>query len=204
MIAVVDYGMGNLFSVQKALERIGSGALVTDKPGDLASADKIILPGVGAFGDAMKELRKRGLVDILRNEAEKGKIILGICLGLQIFFEKSQESPGVEGLALLPGEARRFVTNLKVPHMGWNQIIIHRRSPLYLGIDEGASFYFVHSYYVVPQNRDDIATTTEYGEEFVSSVWRGNLMATQFHPEKSQEVGLRMLKNFVDMETGKR
>lgn len=204
MIAIVDYGMGNLFSVQKALERIGAGAVVTDKPEELASAEKIILPGVGAFGDAMKELEKRGLAQVLHNEAEKGKIILGICLGLQIFFEQSEESPGVRGLGLLPGEVRRFVTNLKVPHMGWNQLVINRKAPIYPGVDDGAYVYFVHSYYVVPQNRDDIATTTDYGGEFVSSVWRGNLMATQFHPEKSQEVGLRMLKNFVDMETGKR
>jgi glutamine amidotransferase len=204
MIAIVDYGMGNLFSVHKALERIGASAVVTERPEDLASAEKIILPGVGAFGDAMKELEKRGLAAALRNEAGKGKIILGICLGLQVFFERSEESPGVGGLGLLPGEVKRFVTDLKVPHMGWNELIMKRKPSLYNGIDEGAHVYFVHSYYVVPQNPADIATTTDYGGEFVSSVWRGNLVATQFHPEKSQAMGLRMLKNFVDMEIGKR
>jgi glutamine amidotransferase len=202
MIAIVDYGMGNLFSVQKALERIGAGALVTENPGDLAAAEKIILPGVGAFGDAMRELEKRGLAASIKFEAEKGKIILGICLGLQVFFEKSEESPGIPGLGFLPGEVRRFTTHLKVPHMGWNQLNMKKKSPLYQGIEEGSYFYFVHSYYVVPQNPDDIATTTEYGGEFTSSVWRRNLMATQFHPEKSQEKGLRILKNFVDMEIG--
>ncbi|MBN1900934.1 imidazole glycerol phosphate synthase subunit HisH, partial [Candidatus Sumerlaeota bacterium] len=163
---------------------------------------KIILPGVGAFGDAMRELEKRELAKVLRSEAEKGKIILGICLGLQVFFERSEESPGVKGLGLLPGDVRRFVTNLKVPHMGWNELIMKKNPPLFRGIDDGAHVYFVHSYYVVPRNPEDIASTTDYGGEFVSSVWRGNLLATQFHPEKSQSVGLRMLKNFVDMETG--
>lgn len=204
MIAIADYGMGNLFSVQKALERLGARVVVTERPEELASAEKIILPGVGAFGDAMKELEKRGLAAALRNEAGKGKNILGICLGLQVFFERSEESPGVAGLGLLPGEVKRFVTDLKVPHMGWNELIMKRKPPLYEGIDEGAHVYFVHSYYVVPQNPEDIATTTDYGGEFVSSVWRGNLAGTQFHPEKSQAVGLRMLKNFVDMEIGKR
>lgn len=202
MIAIVDYGMGNLFSVEKALERIGAVALVTENPEDLARAEKIILPGVGAFGDAMRELEKRELATALKCEVKKGKILLGICLGLQVFFERSEESPGIQGLGLLPGEVKRFFTHLKVPHMGWNQLNLKKSAPLYRGIEQGSFVYFVHSYYVVPQNPDDIATTTDYDGEFTSSVWRGNLMATQFHPEKSQEKGLRILKNFVDMEIG--
>jgi len=200
MIAIIDYGMGNLCSVQKALERLGAQTVITDSPASLAQADKIILPGVGAFGDAMKELKSRNLVEPIRREVASGKPFLGICLGLQILFEKSKESPGVAGLSLLPGEVRRFITDLKVPHMGWNQIHIKKPAPIFKGIKEGAFVYFVHSYYVVPERAEDISTTTDYAIEFVSAIWRNNLSATQFHPEKSQSVGLQILKNFIEWE----
>jgi len=198
-IAIVDYGMGNLCSVQKALERIGAFPVVTDSAEDLKGAEKIVIPGVGAFGDAMKEMEKRNLAAAVKEEAARGKKLLGICLGLQIFFEKSEESPGVRGLGLFPGEVKRFVTELKVPHMGWNQIRIRRPAPIFQGIGDGAFFYFVHSYYAAPENPDDIATTTDYAVEFASSVWRGNLYGMQFHPEKSQASGLKLLENFVKL-----
>ncbi len=198
MIAIVDYGMGNLFSVCKALEHVGAQVEITDSPDVLARADRVILPGVGAFGDAMRELERRGLVQPLRDIIASGKPLLGICLGLQILFESSEESPGVAGLGVLPGHCRRFVTKLKVPHMGWNQLRIARRSPVLRDIEEGAWVYFVHSFYVAPSREEDAATLTEYDGEFVSSVWRDNLFATQFHPEKSQKTGLHMLKNFVE------
>jgi len=200
MIAIIDYGMGNLCSVQKALERLGAETRITDDPAELAVADKIILPGVGAFGDAMQELKGRGLTGPIRREAASGKPLLGICLGFQVFFERSGESPGIGGLGLFPGEVKRFVTDLKVPHMGWNQLHIKRRAPIFQGIEEGAYVYFVHSYYVEPSDPGDVATTTSYALEFASSVWRGNLFATQFHPEKSQSVGLRILQNFVNLK----
>lgn len=200
VIAIIDYGMGNLCSVQKALEHLGADCVITDSAEALAGAEKIILPGVGAFGDAMKELQRRGLIEPIRREIAGGKPFLGICLGLQIFFERSEESPGAAGLGVLPGEVRRFVTDLKVPHMGWNQLNIRREAPIYKGIEDGAFVYFVHSFYVAPERAEDIATTTDYSMDFASSVWRGNLMGTQFHPEKSQAVGLQMLQNFLDME----
>jgi len=200
MIAIVDYGMGNLFSVKKALEHIGASATITASSDVLAKAEKIILPGVGAFGDAMRELEKRGLAEPLKRIAQIGKPFLGICLGLQVLFEKSEESPGIPGLGILPGEVKHFVTDMKVPHMGWNQICIKRPAPIFDGIGNDAYVYFVHSYYVVPASDEDIATTTDYALEFTSSVWRDNLFATQFHPEKSQAVGLKILKNFAKLE----
>lgn len=200
VIAIIDYGMGNLCSVQKALEYLRAESVITDSPETLAGAEKIILPGVGAFGDAMKELERRGLVEPIRREIAGGKPFLGICLGLQIFFERSEESPGAAGLGVLPGEVRRFVTDMKVPHMGWNQLNIQRPAPIFKGVEAGAFVYFVHSFYVAPAQEEDIATTTDYSYDFASSVWRGNLMGTQFHPEKSQAVGLRILQNFLDME----
>jgi len=199
VIAIVDYGMGNLCSVHKALERVGASPLVADSPGELRRADKIVIPGVGAFGDAMREMEKRGLSAPVKEAAARGKILLGICLGLQIFFEKSEESPGVGGLGLFPGEVKRFVTHLKVPHMGWNQLRKRRRPPILHGIEDGAFVYFVHSYYVTPEKAEDIAATTDYALEFASCVWRGNLYGVQFHPEKSQAVGLKLLENFVKL-----
>jgi glutamine amidotransferase len=200
MIAIIDYQMGNLRSVQKALERVGHSATITSDPAVLADAKKIILPGVGAFRDAIAALRERNLVEPIRQAIESNKPFLGICLGLQLLFEKSYEDGEHEGLGVLAGDVVRFdvPAEYKVPHMGWNQLRFRRRPPIFEGIDDGAHFYFVHSYYVVPRDGSVVATETEYPEPFCSSIWRGNLFATQFHPEKSQEHGLRVLKNFAE------
>ena len=201
MIAIIDYEMGNLRSVQKAFERVGHSAVITSDPAVLADADRIVLPGVGAFCDAIAALRERKLAEPIRGAIEQGKPFLGICLGLQMLFEKGFEDGEHEGLGILPGEVVRFDVppSFKVPHMGWNQVRIRRRPPILKGIDDGAHFYFVHSYYVVPRDASVIATETEYSVPFCSSVWRDNLFATQFHPEKSQTAGLQLLKNFAEL-----
>ncbi len=200
MIAIIDYQMGNLRSVQKAFERVGHPAVVTSDPADLERADRIVLPGVGAFEDAIAELRRRELVEPLRQAIEAGKPFLGVCLGLQLLFEVSYEGGRHEGLGVLPGEVVRFdlPAEYKVPHMGWNQARIVRRAPALEGIPDGAYFYFVHSYYVVPREPEVTAIEVEYGRPFCAAVWRDNLFATQFHPEKSQADGLRLLKNFAE------
>jgi glutamine amidotransferase len=201
MIAIVDYEMGNLRSVQKAFERVGHSATITSDPAALADATKIVLPGVGAFRDAIAALRDRKLVEPIRQAIEAGKPFLGICLGLQMLFDKGYEDGEHEGLGIIPGEVVRFKApaEFKVPHMGWNQIRFRRRPPIFDGIDDGAHFYFVHSYYVVPRESDVIATETEYAAPFTSSIWRDRLFAMQFHPEKSQAAGLRVLKNFAEL-----
>ena len=201
MIAIIDYGMGNLRSVQKGLEKVGHEAMVTGDPADVARADKVVLPGVGAFEDAMAELRRRELVDPVLAAINSGKPFLGICLGLQLLFETSYEHGEHKGLGVLEGEVVRFEipAAYSVPHMGWNQLAIARRAPILEGIDEGTYVYFVHSYYVVPRDGDVIATWTDYPEPFCSMIWRDNLFATQFHPEKSQDDGLRILKNFAEL-----
>lgn len=201
MIAIIDYGMGNLRSVQKGFEKVGVSATVTNDPRALADATKVVLPGVGAFGDAMRELRARGLVDPVRQAIDADKPFLGICLGLQLLFEVGHEGGRHEGLGVLRGEVVRFdvPADLKVPHMGWNQLAIRRPAPLLSGLADGTHAYFVHSYYVVPRDEDVIATQTDYGGLFTSMIWRDNLFATQFHPEKSQADGLRMLKNFAEL-----
>ncbi|MBI2481696.1 MAG: imidazole glycerol phosphate synthase subunit HisH [Planctomycetia bacterium] len=201
MIAIVDYQMGNLRSVQKALEKVGHAAEITSDPHVLAQATKIILPGVGAFRDAIGELRSRDLVGPIRDAVEAGKPFLGICLGLQLLFDVSHEDGEYEGLGILSGEVVRFSVpaEYKVPHMGWNQAKIVRRAPILDGIEEGSHFYFVHSYYVVPTDRDLVAIEAEYPDPFCAMVWRDNLFATQFHPEKSQANGLRLLKNFAEL-----
>jgi glutamine amidotransferase len=201
MIAIIDYQMGNLRSVQKALERVGHAAIITSDPAEVAGADKVILPGVGAFEDAIAELRRRNLVDPIQDAIAADKPFLGICLGLQMLFEVGYENGRHEGLGILPGEVVRFEVpaELKVPHMGWNQLQIRRRPPLLEGIAEGSHFYFVHSYYVKPRDESLIVTETDYGGKFCSMIWRGNLFATQFHPEKSQADGLRILKNFAEL-----
>ncbi len=200
MIAIVDYQMGNLRSVQKGFEHVGHEALITSDPADLAAADKIVLPGVGAFQDAMTELRRRELVEPILAAIDAGKPFLGICLGLQLLFDVSHEDGDHEGLGVIPGEVVRFSvpSDHKVPHMGWNQLEIRRRPPIFEGIADGAHFYFVHSYHVAPRDESVIATTTSYPEPFCSSVWRENIYATQFHPEKSQKDGLQILKNFAE------
>lgn len=200
MIAIVDYGMGNLRSVQKAIERVGGQAVITAEAEVLKAAWGVILPGVGAFGDAMQNLHERHLVEPLRRESAAGKPLLGICLGMQLLFDESEEMGHHQGLGLLPGRVVRFASaHLRVPHVGWNQLHIRRQSPLLARVPDGSYAYFVHSYYVLPADEAIVLATTDYGLEFASVVGRDNLFATQFHPEKSQEVGLRILRNFVEL-----
>lgn len=197
MIAVIDYGMGNLRSVQKALDVVGAKAKITSDPRDIKKCDKLVFPGVGAFGEAMKELKRRKLVEPIKYAIASGKPFLGLCLGLQLLFEKSEEAPGVRGLGILKGESKRFrVKGLKVPHMGWNSIDA-KRADIVRGVPKGSYMYFVHSYYVKPKEKNVILTTTDYGIKFVSGIRKDNIYGFQFHPEKSQELGLKILKNFV-------
>lgn len=199
MIAIVDYGMGNLRSVQKAIEKIGQAAQIVNRPEQIRDASRLILPGVGAFRDAIRELQRLELVDPIREHILGDKPFLGICLGLQMLFEKSYEGGEWPGLGILPGEVVRFPPSpdIKVPHMGWNTVDRTGPIPLLDSIPVDASFYFVHSYYVVPTDPAVIATRTSYGVTFTSMVARGNMFATQFHPEKSQKVGLQLLSNFA-------
>ncbi|MFA5100020.1 MAG: imidazole glycerol phosphate synthase subunit HisH [Candidatus Omnitrophota bacterium] len=199
-IAVIDYGMGNIHSVKKALEAKGAVVSVTNSPEDIRKADKLVLPGVGAFGDAMLELEKQGLVEAIKGHIASGKIFLGICLGMHLLFEKSQESEGFAGLGVLKGTVRKFssLSGLKVPHMGWNQIGFRKPAcKLFKGIPEGSSVYFCHSYYPQPEKADCVAAVTEYGPDFASIIWQDNVYAMQFHPEKSQAAGLALIENFV-------
>jgi len=199
-VAIIDYGMGNLRSVQKGFERVGARAEVTRDVERIEQAEGVVLPGVGAFGACMENLRAFGLVDVVRRVIERHTPFLGICLGLQLLFDESEEFGPVAGLGVLRGRCVRFRADsdaeLRIPHMGWNRIRKHREMPHLEGIPDGTWVYFVHSYYVVPDEKDVIVTTTDYGGEFVSAVARDNLFACQFHPEKSQRVGLRILKNF--------
>ena len=199
MIAIVDYGMGNLRSVEKALERVGAEVRVVSTPKALDDASGIVLPGVGAFGDCMRHLGELGLIDAIKANINKGKPFLGICLGLQALFTDSEEFGSTEGLDIFKGHVPRFPEmKLKVPHMGWNSINIKRRPPILADVADGAYVYFVHSYYVAPEDKSIVATTTDYGVEFTSMIWKDNVFATQFHPEKSQAVGLTILKGFKD------
>ena len=198
MIAIVDYGMGNLRSVTNAFARLGGSIVVTRDKRTIAEASAIVVPGVGAFGKCMENLRGFDLLDVLREQINKGKPYLGICLGLQMLFESSEEAPGVEGLSLVKGSVRRFKNDLKVPHMGWNQIEQIKNSQIFKGIDQGEYFYFVHSFYPEP-GEDVVASKTDYGSLFASSIERDNIFACQFHPEKSQKVGLRLLQNFINL-----
>ena len=202
MIALIDYGMGNLGSVHKALLRVGCDAQITDDPDQIARANAVVLPGVGAFDDCVKNLVDRGLDVAVKDAVNAGKPFLGICLGLQMLFETSEEGGKYPGLGILPGKVVRFTHSLKIPQIGWNQVEITRRAPHLEGVPEGAWAYFVHSYYVVPEDDSVVATTTNYGYGFVSAVWRDNLFATQFHPEKSQAVGLLILENFARLVNG--
>jgi len=195
--------MANLRSVRKAFERLGHAAAIVDDPDAARRSDRVVLPGVGAIGDALVHLRQSGMADVVVEHARSGRPLLGICLGLQMLFDVSHEGGQHRGLGLLPGEVRRFdvdrTQGLKVPHMGWNRLDLRRDSPLTRGLEPGAAVYFVHAYHAVAANDDDVATTTDYGGAFVSSVWRDNVVAAQFHPEKSQAAGLRMLDNFTRM-----
>ncbi|MBI5237680.1 MAG: imidazole glycerol phosphate synthase subunit HisH [Deltaproteobacteria bacterium] len=200
MIAIVDYDMGNLRSVEKAFLKLGLPAEVTRSPKNLLNASHIVLPGVGAFKDCMRNLDQYGLIDPILRSIEAGKPFLGICLGLQLLFEESTEFGVHKGLGLLKGRVVRFSSvggvGLKVPHMGWNSVMFKKQSPLMKDIPEGEYFYFVHSYYAAPDDPDAALTTTDYGLEFVSSIAKDNITACQFHPEKSQKAGLKVLKNF--------
>jgi len=203
-IAIVDYGMGNLRSVAKAFERLGAAAEVTRDPERIASAPGVVLPGVGAFGACMANLTSLGLVQPVKQAIGAGRPFLGICLGMQLLFDESEEFGPVGGLGVLRGRVVRFPPSpeLKVPHMGWNAVRVARRAPALAGIDDGEYVYFVHSYYPVPADPAVVATTTGYGIEFASSVVRDNVFACQFHPEKSQRVGLRILENFIGVVRG--
>jgi glutamine amidotransferase len=207
MINIIDYEMGNLRSVEKAFESIGFAVRISADPEDIKTADKVVLPGVGAFRDCINNLRGGGFVDPLMEHIAAGKPMLGICVGMQMLFDVSEEFGTHQGLGLIPGKVVRFPVGmtengerLKVPHMGWNTIDIHRQSPLFKGIENDSYLYFVHSYYCAAENREDIAASCRYGDiEFCASIWRDNIMATQFHPEKSQTVGLSIFKNFAEM-----
>ena len=197
MIAIVDYELGNLGSVEKALLRVGCDARLTQDADAILGADAIVVPGVGAFGDCMRNLNRFGLADVIRQGIAAGKPFLGICLGLQVLFEESEESPGVPGLGVFAGKVQLFRHTLKIPQIGWNQIRVQGAPPPHLaGVPDGSHVYFVHSYHVAPADESTIATTTDYGYEFASSVWRDNVFACQFHPEKSQHVGLQILDSF--------
>ncbi len=203
MIAIIDYGMGNLRSVQKGFERVGREAVVTSDAKTILSAGKVVLPGVGAFPDCMRNLERNGLIDVVRQTIKSGKPFLGICLGLQLLFTESEEFGLSKGLDIIKGRVVRFKiqdSTLKVPHMGWNSISIKRRAPALADVPDGSYVYFVHSFHVVPENKDVIATTTDYGMEFVSSIWKDNIFAVQFHPEKSQTLGLSILKRFGEQK----
>jgi glutamine amidotransferase len=201
MIQIIDYGMGNLRSVQKAFEKLGHEAAICTDPSALAGADRVVLPGVGAFRDAISQLREQGFVGPLLDYIESDRPLLGICLGLQLLFDVSYEDGEYAGLGVIPGQVVRFTSEpgLKIPHMGWNGLDITCPNPLLAGIENGDHVYFVHSYYVVPHDQQVIAATTTHGRPFVSMIARGNLFATQFHPEKSQQVGLKLLQNFATL-----
>ncbi|MBR5712070.1 MAG: imidazole glycerol phosphate synthase subunit HisH [Lachnospiraceae bacterium] len=198
MIAIIDYDAGNIRSVENALNLLGLPNVVTDDPAEIRKADRVILPGVGAFGDAMKKLEDRGLCEVIR-EAAATKPFLGICLGLQLLFERSEEAPGVSGLSILPGEIVRIPEGggRKIPHIGWNDLTFVKDSKLFRGIPQGSYVYFVHSYYLRAGEASDVAATTEYGPVIHAAVERGNLFACQFHPEKSGDVGMQILRNFA-------
>lgn len=201
MIVVVDYGMGNLRSVQKGFEKVGSAAVISRDIGKIANASRLVLPGVGAFPECMKNLASLNLIDPILEFIESGRPFLGICLGLQLLFEESEEFGIHDGLKVIPGRVKGFERNmgLKIPHMGWNEVLFRKETPIFRGIPDGAFFYFVHSFYVEPLNISDIAAESGYGITFTCAVSRDNVFAVQFHPEKSQENGLRILKNFATL-----
>ena len=201
MIKIVDYGMGNLRSVQKAFEKLGHAAEICDQPSQLSGVEKLVLPGVGAFRDAIHEVRRREFVAPILDHLARGKPFLGICLGLQMLFDVSYEDGEWPGLGIIPGKVVRFQDQpgLKIPHMGWNQLQITGEPALLSNIPRDGHFYFVHSYHVVPTDRSVVIAESEHGERFVAAIGRGNLWATQFHPEKSQKHGLQLLANFASM-----
>jgi glutamine amidotransferase len=213
MIAIIDYGMGNLRSVQKGFEHNGHKALVTSDAKTILNAGKVVLPGVGAFPDCMRNLEQYGLIDAVKTSIDSGKPFLGICLGLQLLFTESEEFGLSKGLDIIKGRVVRFkgpefdrsfsgaFTTFKVPHMGWNSLTFKRRPPALADVPENSHVYFVHSFHVVPEDKGVIATTTPYGIEFVSSIWKDNILAVQFHPEKSQALGLSILRRFGEQKS---
>lgn len=197
MFVIIDYGAGNIKSVSKALDYLKAKHKITNSPKDIANAEKLIFPGVGNFGEVMAQLEKLKLIRPIKEFISSGKPYLGICLGLQVLFESSEESSGVKGLGILKGNVKKLKTKFKIPQIGWNTINIKKKSKLLAGIKEGSYFYFVHSYYVQPSDKKVILTTTDYETEFVSAVEKENIYAVQFHPEKSGDAGLKVLENFV-------
>ena len=200
MIAILDYGMGNLRSVEKALQKVGAQTLVTSEPEKVLIAEGLVLPGVGAFKDCMRNLKEYGLIDALYQFIQSGRPFLGICLGLQLLFSESTEFGLYKGLDIIRGKVVRFPqgSTVKVPHMGWNTVKIEKEVPFLQDIEDESYFYFVHSYYVIPEDESIVATTTNYGVKFVSSICHNNIFACQFHPEKSQELGLKILRRFKE------
>lgn len=202
MIGIIDYGRGNLRSVEKSLAKVGYEAKILERAAELAEVQGVILPGVGAFADAMYALEQGGWVKPLQDYARTGKPVLGICLGMQVLFEVGEEHGEHQGLGLLPGRVVKFLPGLKIPHMGWNTVDIIGESGLLAGITSGAYFYFVHSYYALPDEKSDLLAVCEYGQRFPAVVGRGNVWGTQFHPEKSGETGLQLLENFGKLVNG--
>ena len=201
MIAMIDYDAGNIKSVEKALQKLGADVVITKDPQVILSADKVILPGVGSFGDAMNNLKKYGLDEVIHRVVEKGTPFLGICLGLQLLFERSDESPEAVGLGILKGEILRIpdAEGLKIPHMGWNSLHLQNNGRLFQGLKENDYVYFVHSYYLKAEDESIVKATTNYSVNIHASVEKDNVFACQFHPEKSSDVGLKILKNFVEL-----
>jgi imidazole glycerol-phosphate synthase subunit HisH len=198
MIAIIDYDAGNIKSVSKALEKLGADSIVTSDPTVINASKAMILPGVGSFGMAMDQLRQQGLDQCIRKNAQEGKLLLGICLGMQLLFEKSYEDGAWDGLDLMKGKIIKFTDpKLKIPHMGWNQLLENRKDPIGTGLVNGEYVYFVHSYYAVPEDWNDVVYYAEYGEKVPGVVRRGNIIGMQFHPEKSAQTGMNLLKNFL-------
>ena len=199
MVAIIDYDAGNIKSVEKAIQYLGQEAVITRNPDEILNASHVILPGVGAFGDAMEKLHKYGLIPVIHEVVKRNIPFIGICLGLQLLFERSEETPGVEGLSILKGEIKRIPDkdDLKIPHIGWNSLKYPNKGRLYEGIPEESYVYFVHSYYLDAKDKDIVVATTEYGTKIHASVEKGNVFACQFHPEKSSSVGLKILENFL-------
>ena len=200
MIAIIDYGAGNLQSVKNALDYLKVDSIITSNARDIIKAKKVIFPGVGSFGDGIRALYELDLVDPIMKVIEDNKPFLGICLGMEVLFEKSEESPGVEGLGIFGGRVKKFKGSLKIPHIGWNQIKIQKESAILEGIPDNSFFYFVHSYYAEPKDKEIALAKTDYGGEFVSAVEKGNIFALQFHPERSGDIGLSILKNFARLK----
>lgn len=202
MITVIDYGAGNLFSVKKALEYFGADVVISDDPNNILEARGLVLPGVGAFGWGMKLLEEKNLCRVIKEVVDRGIPFLGVCLGLQLLLEESEESPEVKGLGLIRGKVKRLPNSLPLPHIGWNQVRMIKDTPIFKGIKNNSFFYFVHSYYGEPLNKDSICGITDYGIEFPSVICQDNIFAVQFHPEKSSSEGLKVYKNFLEIVYG--